>query len=66
MSMVNDPSQILVADAFAVIVGAGFTVTVALAVPVHPLTSVPVTVYVVVEVGESETGDPESDPGIQL
>jgi len=38
--------------------GSGFTVTFTLAVLVHPLPSVPITVYAVVEVGVAETADP--------
>lgn len=38
------PTQIEVLDADIVIVGSGFTVTVAVAVFVHPLAPVPVTV----------------------
>jgi hypothetical protein len=49
----------------ALITGAGFTVTVTFAVDVHPSTEVPVTVYVVVVAGASETKAPLSDPGIQ-
>lgn len=36
------------------------------AVAVHPFAAVPVTVYVVVDAGETVTGDPLNDPGIQL
>ena len=38
---------------FTVTVGKGFTVTVTVAVPVHPAAEVPVTVYVVVTVGDA-------------
>ena len=55
----------LVAVALTPTEGAALTVTVVFAVEVHPLTSVPVTVYVVVEAGASLTGDPDKDPGIQ-
>ncbi|MPN10360.1 hypothetical protein SDC9_157656 [bioreactor metagenome] len=37
-------------------VGNGFTVTVTVAVPVQPAADVPVTVYVVVDVGLTEYG----------
>lgn len=50
----------------AVTVGDAFTVIARVAVPVHPLAAVPVTVYVVVVAGETVTGEPGSDPGIQL
>ena len=49
------PGQIAGADGVTVIVGLGFTVTVTVAVFVHPLTAVPVTVYVVVTVGDAVT-----------
>jgi hypothetical protein len=35
-------------------------------VAVHPLADVPVTVYVVVEVGLTVTEEPVSDPGIHV
>ena len=41
-----------------VITGRGFTVTVTCAVAEHPLPSVPVTVYVVVDDGFAVTGEP--------
>ena len=41
-----------------VITGNGFTVTVTCVLAVHPLASVPVTVYVVVEDGFAVTGEP--------
>lgn len=59
------PEQIVVFDAVVVTVGVGFTVIKRVAVAVHPLAAVPVTVYVVVAVGETVTGEPVSDPGIQ-
>ena len=57
--------MVVVADD-AVTFGAGFTVMVRVAVDVHPLAAVPVSVYVVVVVGETVTGDPLRLPGIQL
>lgn len=42
----------------AATVGNGFTVTVTVVVPVHPLTEVPVMVYVVVAVGHAFTLEP--------
>jgi hypothetical protein len=51
-------------------VGNAFTVTVTVAVFVHPLDAVPVTVYVVVTVGLAVTGDPvvelSPDAGAQV
>ena len=47
------PEHIVDGDAEAVTVGVGLTVTVTVAVPVHPSAVVPVTEYVVVEVGET-------------
>ena len=47
------------------IVGNGLTVTSAVPVDVQPFAAVPVTVYVVVVVGETETVVPVNDPGIQ-
>ena len=41
-----------------VIIGLGVTVILTLSVLVHPLSSVPVTVYVVVEFGEAVTDEP--------
>jgi hypothetical protein len=38
--------------------GTGLTVIVAWAVPVHPLPSVPVTVYTIVEAGDATTEAP--------
>jgi hypothetical protein len=60
------PVQMLVLEAEMVTVGEGFTVMVRVAVFVHPLAEVPVTVYVVVVVGETVTVVPVSEPGIQL
>jgi hypothetical protein len=48
------PKQIV--GEFTVIIGKEFTVTVATAVPVQPLASFPVTVYEVVDVGETVIG----------
>lgn len=40
-------------------VGKGVTVTKTVSVLIHPLESVPVTVYVCVDAGAALTGDPE-------
>ena len=50
VKLVAVPTQIVVEDAFAAIVGIGFTVT--LAVAVHPF-KLPVTVYNVEEAGDA-------------
>jgi hypothetical protein len=47
------PGQIAGAEGLTVIVGNGFTVTVTVAVLVQPAALVPVTVYVVVTVGDA-------------
>jgi hypothetical protein len=55
-SVTEEPLQIEVpGEAEAVTVGVGFTVIVVVAVFVHPLTSVPVTVYVVVDTAAKGT-----------
>ena len=59
------PGQMETAVGVMVSVGAGFTVMVRVAVPVQPAV-VPVTVYVVVVVGETVTDVPVSDPGIHV
>ena len=57
--MINPPpKQIDAAGGVTVIVGRGNTVTVQVAVPVQPKAFVPVTVYVVVTVGEAVTTEP--------
>jgi hypothetical protein len=43
-----------------------FTVIVRVAVDVHPFAAVPVTVYVVVDVGDTVTVVPLNGPGNQL
>lgn len=63
---VEPPVQIEVLPAVTATVGEGLTVISRVAVAVHPLAAVPVTVYVVVVEGETVTGLPVSDPGIQL
>ena len=57
MSVVDCPAQI-VAGGETVTTGRGLIVTVTCAVAVHPLLFVPVTIYVVVEVGDAVTGEP--------
>ena len=47
-----------IVELFTATGGKGFTVIVAVAVFVHPLASVPVTVYIVVAVGAPVTGLP--------
>lgn len=65
-SVVDPPAQMVVVADEAVTFGAGFTVMVRVAVAAHPLAAVPVSVYVVVVAGETDTGDPLRLPGIQL
>jgi hypothetical protein len=60
------PAQIDAFEAEAFTVGFGLTVTATVAVFEHPALTVPVTVYVVVVVGETVTEVPVSDPGIQV
>ena len=64
MSDVLLPAQIELLDAEAVTVGSGLTVTETVPVFVQPFALVPVTVYVVVDDGETVTVVPLSDPGI--
>lgn len=66
VSVVELPEQIVVFDAVVVTVGVVLTVINCVVVLVQPLAAVPVTVYVVVVVGETVTGLPVNDPGIQL
>jgi hypothetical protein len=47
------PEQMVAGEGLMVIVGRGRTVTVTVAVPVQPAALVPVTVYVVVTVGDA-------------
>lgn len=58
------PTQMDALEADAVTDGEIFTVMVRVAVPVQPFAAVPVTVYVVVVVGDTVTGDPVRLPGI--
>ena len=64
--VVGPPSQMAAGAAEVVTVGDVFTVISCVAVAVHPFAAVPVTVYVVVDAGETLTVEPLSDPGIQL
>lgn len=59
------PEQIVVVPVMLT-EGGGLTVTVAVALPVHPLEPVPVTVYVVVDAGVTVMLAPLRFPGIQL
>lgn len=66
VNVADVPEQTVAVEVVTVTVGVGLTVIVRVAVPVHPLAAVPVTVYVVVVAGVTVTGEPLSDPGIQL
>jgi hypothetical protein len=66
VSVVEFPLQIEALDAVAVTVGDVLTVITRVEVAEHPLASVPVTVYVLVVVGETVTDDPVRDPGIHV
>ena len=58
------PLQMLVEEADAVTFGSGFTVMATVPVFEHPFALVPVTVYVVVDAGETVTVVPLKLPGI--
>ena len=60
------PLHIAAGLADAVTVGNGFTVTLTVAVPVHPAVLVPVTVYVVVVLGVTVLLAPLPNPPDQL
>ena len=62
----DEPEHIVDGDAEAVTVGIGFTVTVTDFVPVQPAVLVPVTAYVVVEVGDTVLELPMPNPPDQL
>ena len=66
VSVVLDPLQIVEVLAEAVTVGRPVTVTVTLLVFVQPFEPTPVTVYVVVVVGETVTVVPLKLPGFQV
>jgi hypothetical protein len=57
------PTQIDPLEVVAVTAGEAFTLTVTVEVFTQPLASVPVTVYVVVVVGDTVTDEPERLPG---
>jgi len=59
------PMQMEAGNALAEILALGLIVTLTVAVPEHPAT-LPVTVYVVLVVGETLTGEPVKLPGIQV
>jgi hypothetical protein len=60
------PAQIVGFDAVVVTVGNALTVMVRVAVFVQPAADIPVTVYVVVVVGDTVADVPVKLPGIQL
>ena len=57
------PTQIAEFAELAVTVGSGLTVMVRVAVLTQPADDVPVTVYVVVVVGDTVTDEPDRLPG---
>jgi hypothetical protein len=61
----ESPLHIEAGVAVVVILGFGLTVTVTVLLPVQPTEVVPVTVYVVVEAGVTDTGVSLKAPGIQ-
>jgi hypothetical protein len=66
VSVVEPPVQMDALFALAPTTGDVFTFMVRVAVEVHPFAAVPVTVYVVVAAGVTDTGEPDNAPGIQL
>jgi hypothetical protein len=64
--VVVPPEQIVLNDALLLTVGRGLTVIVLVAIFVQPVALVPVTVYVVVAVGDTVTDDPDKLPGFQV
>ncbi len=64
--VVELPAQIVALDVVVDTVGAALTVIVRVDVFVHPFAPVPVTMYVVVDVGDTVTDEPVRLPGIQL
>ena len=65
LNEVLPPTQIAEFVELAVTVGNGLTVIVRVAVPTQPADDVPVTVYVVVVVGDTVTDEPDKLPGVQ-
>jgi len=63
---VHCPGHTAAGEAMADITGLGLTVTVTVALAVQPAVIAPVTVYVVVPVGQTFTVTPLRPPGIQL
>lgn len=66
VSVVVLPAQMVPLEIVAVTFGVAFTVMTCVAVFEQPAETVPVTVYVVVVVGETVTEVPLSDPGIHV
>jgi hypothetical protein len=65
LNEVLPPTQIAEFVELAVTVGDGLTVIVTVEVFTQPLASVPVTVYVVVVIGDTVTDEPDRLPGFQ-
>ena len=64
--IVDVPEQIVYCDAVAITDADGLTLTVIVALPGHPFALVPLTVYVVLIVGETLIDDVVADPGLQV
>ena len=60
------PKQIAVGDNAEVIFGNGFTVIKTVFVLKQPTALTPVTVYIVVTIGDNVTAEPTVNPGFQV
>ena len=66
LNVVESPLQIILGEAAAVTVGLVYTTIVTVVEPVHPNVLVPVTVYIVVDVGLMITTEPVAGIGLQV
>ena len=64
--VVDCPTHSVAAEVVVPTLGNVLTVTKRVTEATHPLAAVPVTVYVVVDAGETITGVPDKAPGCQL